>query len=715
MQTAQINGNNNSTVQLQIVDRCAQLELTRFIEHRHAAGSTPRPLDRLLPYSRSSTLRGREDALCALDQFIRSSDRPLSIRVMTGTGGSGKTRLALELCELWTTRGWEAGFATSGKLDQFFAHPAYHQWTWDKPTLLVIDYAGVHAARLKDWLEELAKHARKTSEPNHRLRILLLERQANMEQGWMKTLFNAGNRSDTLLQAVLDPPEPISLPAIASIEDRTGLLNEMLGQFGRSDLRFEAEEVEQQLRDSDWQGDPLFLMMAAAHAADTGSLQVLRLGRTDMAGQIAKAENARLTTLAERHQPPLSQKLLCHLAACVTLAQGRNHADLLTLTNDERIALGRAAQGDNADYVDLLCEVLPDLQTQGAAPILPDLIGEAFVLSHFGAERWRSLDADLLRLIQMLRTPMAHTLVRCAQDFIQFHPEPDQQAPLSWMSSLVSKAAKNQQVLDDIAVSIPLETVILRRLKLQVELTRHQAQVTSPPLSDTERAHRLNTLGIAHMQMGEVDAAIQAMQQAVDLSRSSCGTSLENILSLADHLTNLCHFLCNSYRYKDAQIAIEDAVEIYRRADLKRPTDVMPRLAHSLNSLSICRTNLSQHVLALAAAEESNQLWVELERKHPAIFLHHVSASLDNIAVILSKLGQPKPALEANQRALERHRRLAQHHPDAYRLYLAKSLINITNRFSDIGKKTKPYPMPKRQSIFVVNYTDSNLPHSDQP
>lgn len=85
----QIRGDGNT-----VITGLPRLVLTRYFGRREIRGE----LDRLSPYTRSVRLIGRAEEMTGLETFLRGGDRIL-VRVLTGSSGSGKTRLALELCE----------------------------------------------------------------------------------------------------------------------------------------------------------------------------------------------------------------------------------------------------------------------------------------------------------------------------------------------------------------------------------------------------------------------------------------------------------------------------------------------------------------------------------------------------------------------------------------------------------------------------------------
>src|SRR5262249_10832268 len=142
-----------------------KLELTRYFARRQRR----QELDWLSPYTLSIPLVGRTRELQDLQAWL-ADPRPLLAQVMTGRGGRGKTRLALELCDWASDSGWAAGFVASKEFERFFAHQNLSAWGWDRPTLIVIDYAAQHAQALSGWIEELADRSRPCEQS---LRVLL--------------------------------------------------------------------------------------------------------------------------------------------------------------------------------------------------------------------------------------------------------------------------------------------------------------------------------------------------------------------------------------------------------------------------------------------------------------------------------------------------------------------------------------------------------------
>lgn len=219
---AQISGDGNTIV---VYAGAAELVLTR----KHARKAKPITELQLLRVDlRATALVGRDGDLAALGTWL-ASDRPVSVRCITGRAGVGKTRLAVELCEQAERDGWTTGFALYSQFPKFVKGSA--GWRWVKPTLVVIDYAAALAGALADLLKILARP--ETQAGGQKLRVLLLERHAERNLGWWADLIRPVSFSDPGPDELADPPEPVRLPSLNDVADRRALLAETMRLAGQ--------------------------------------------------------------------------------------------------------------------------------------------------------------------------------------------------------------------------------------------------------------------------------------------------------------------------------------------------------------------------------------------------------------------------------------------------------------------------------------------------
>ncbi|MFL5255037.1 MAG: AAA family ATPase [Rhodopila sp.] len=145
-------------------------------------GELPRELDILLPTAGTLPLLGREAMLEALHAWL-DDPADLSVHALIGEAGSGKTRLALELCRQIDppdgTNAWLGAFVRPSDLRPVVDTLATRAFTWDRPALLVLDYAATAHRELARWLDALVPDRQP-----HRLRspmqqiVTLAERKA---------------------------------------------------------------------------------------------------------------------------------------------------------------------------------------------------------------------------------------------------------------------------------------------------------------------------------------------------------------------------------------------------------------------------------------------------------------------------------------------------------------------------------------------------------
>jgi len=160
-------------------------------------------LDLLNAYCRSTVLVGRDEDMQFLLEWARSP-RPVSVLTVQGRAGAGKTRIAIELIERLNSEKaekWWAGFANGREMRRFAGQQNLADWGWARPTLVVVDYAASEIEPLRDWLRELAQNpGRSDGRP---LRLLLLEREASNDEGWLQAIRTGGQSDANVLDLCL--------------------------------------------------------------------------------------------------------------------------------------------------------------------------------------------------------------------------------------------------------------------------------------------------------------------------------------------------------------------------------------------------------------------------------------------------------------------------------------------------------------------------------
>lgn len=134
----------------------------------------PRRLDRLSDYellqarSQAVDFLGREDERRELRAWCAADDT-VSLGLVAGAGGAGKTRLGIQLCRELAEQGWSTGFADDEVLDAALRDNKVVDVVW--PTLLVLDYPDRLTDRTIGWIESMGARFF-----GPKLRLLLLDR-----------------------------------------------------------------------------------------------------------------------------------------------------------------------------------------------------------------------------------------------------------------------------------------------------------------------------------------------------------------------------------------------------------------------------------------------------------------------------------------------------------------------------------------------------------
>jgi hypothetical protein len=333
--------------------------------------------------SNDSQLLRAEEACVAFDptreafvqaqlEWAHASEYPLAVRLVTGASGSGKTRMALALCERLEAQGWSVGFMQSS-CDIPQAQAMGRQiWQAVGPCCIVVDDAQAHQPTVLALLQTVLAN-REASRGQVAVRVLLLARDAG---AWWGLLADQDAACQTLLRSPACSG-PVPLPMLhASAAERIKAYHLALHTFAERLNTAAIASDPQTALDEALFGNPLHIQMAA--------LLALRGVKTPPAQALADA----LVTQLRQNWGEESTLL----TALATLSGG--------IASDRDIEpIWRALDGDKAQLKTLFRRLTAMSPGQhGLQRLRPKLMGDALVAQTLqGDQGARVLDALLAR------------------------------------------------------------------------------------------------------------------------------------------------------------------------------------------------------------------------------------------------------------------------------------------------------------------------------
>lgn len=296
----------------------------------------------------------RETEITLLEDW-RASDESTSVRLFTGPGGSGKTRLFIEWIERLRSRGSAAGFLETDASDADVNTVA----TTQDAVVVVIDYAETRHEQLVRLLRAVA---RRSSGP--RLRIALLAREVG---DWWLAL----QKADTGIKCLLAASEPHRLRAVSVDFDQRGeVVRHAITAFAVELGKPEPSVDGVSFKDARFEC-PLYLHLAALAAVEERPLAAERLLEDTVDHEVRFwAKPRSLTRKFERQ--------VSRLVTALTLRGRTARSELVGL--DERV------KGPcDEEFQDLVANLYPLSAKEGEGDahlvggLEPDLLGEAIV------------------------------------------------------------------------------------------------------------------------------------------------------------------------------------------------------------------------------------------------------------------------------------------------------------------------------------------------
>jgi tetratricopeptide (TPR) repeat protein len=677
-----------------------------------------RPISRRLGPAPSALLRpehglvpflGRQLLLDQVTGWCQdpATDRPLLL--VTGGGGSGKTRLGREACVQMLVAGWDAGLADDRRRDGAAATRL------QRPTLLVVDDADLRTGLIAALVGYL-----RWDDAGPPVRLLLLARAAGT---WWDRLVRQQELADAY--TVLDLDRHPVAPA-----DRAE-------HFRRASTAFAAysspapqptgRPPTAELEDPAYR-EPLLIHIAALLRTVQTSATLPRPGRGEDHAQEKDStaglpglpvRQALLQALCERERTrwyQLGQE--SHLSFNPDLPLVDQVVALATMTaavDQSRATALLAALPNQAEVTRIGAEALVVWAHRLYAgpgywnPLRPDLLAEqhladttqlaalASTAAQLAAgQRWEAaLLAQLLAELTRgasnqpaIRTALSELLAAALPRIVRLAVTAGH-AGLADLASFALDLAPQRGLAAQLADQMPEHSVQLAALAATLtsqQVTHYRAgTVDGEPDAVSRLAGSLNDLSVRLAGMGRREDALAAIEEAVTIRRELAAArphryalrrrrqrTLRGDLALS--LGNLSLRLGGLGRREDALAASEEATAIRRELAAARPDAFRPGLAGTLNNLALQLGDLGRREDALAAIQEATGIYRELVAARPDAFRPDLAGTLNNLAVRLADLGRREDALAAIEKAIAIRRELAARWPDAHHHELEESL-----------------------------------------
>lgn len=638
---------------------------------------------------------GRADELVRLRSW-REAPGQLSVMLISGPAGQGKTRLAWKFASDSAAEGWAVRHARHGSETPPRAPCAagvgQRGVGQDGEDLLVVaDYA-------ERWpqsdLQRLIQAGRLSGAS--RARVLLLARPAWY---WWKALANPlaklGASSAEL------PLGPLADTVAKRHLAFTTARDQFAAVLGSGDVS--------RLRPVGSLADDAYQLALTLHMA---ALVAVDAHRRDSAppedpGQLSRyligREYDHWRAMCDSHSISVLPPVMARLVALATLTQSLPRGAALDLLVLVGLAGNRA--GAQALLDDHAC-CYPVTTGLGRAlePLRPDRLGEDFLADLMpgidpGGMRGDSWMAAIPR--QLLTQPVGpppgwrpaamSVLVETARRWE--HVRQGYLVPLLIEQPGLALTGGGAVLVKlagyaDIELLKALATVLpeQRHVELDSGIAALTKRLTDYGLAqttdDSERAKLHDDVADRYSNAGLYREALAATGNAIVIRRRLAHADpARHQPNLANSLGNLGIDLWNLGRSAEALEAMTEAVTIYRQLADAAPDAYQDDLAAEMNNLAGSLLALERYEEALAPATQAAAIFRQRAQAGSGS-RHELGTCLRNLSVIRSGLGQHQEALAAAREAAETYRHLARAQPETYEVELAESLRSLGNRLS---------------------------------
>jgi glycosyltransferase involved in cell wall biosynthesis len=673
------------------IDNDCALELPRPVWRADSGYSISWPLraeEAVIPFD-----SGRIAFLNEQLDWAHSDAHPISIRLLTGIGGTGKTRLAIELCSRLIGEGWNAGFLPHHANARQVADSLGKQ---SNRTCIIIDYAETRQPQLLELLRRIQE-----SPPNPKTKIVLLARDGGE---WWNMLPSKDPVCERLLDGMATTG-PYALPILHDTpEVRASAYQRAISAF--SDKLGLREHHGTPSLDDDHFAHPLYIQMSALlslHGEQPGSSEaVARSLLNHEARYWAKAISPFRKSIGQ------DDNILSTFMTLATLANGFS-------TLREAEVIWKETTNDSTPLKPIfntMAQLYP--ARQGVEGLRPDLLGEALVAQslvsvggdHILASVLRSRSASVRRsaltvLSRVLRNreeiaefvePVLRTyFVSCADDLIAVAmetPSPLIKIAESAFSNLPDKLKwQAAGILSKYATTEIVPLVDLWCLVNETILDRCNRQSDQTSIGAiAKKANALNMTAVGLFWQGQADKAATRAELALKLYRKVAKADPKRYeLDVAKALNNYANRLGDLGRHSEAVDIGRASLELTERLSSENPGRYDSQLAVSLGNSSNRLSKIGLFEEARSESKRSLDIYERLASKNPEKYRADRISALDNYSARLSEVGDSVEAELLAKEAQELCGALAASEPGRYEATWANYLSNYANRLGDLG------------------------------
>jgi tetratricopeptide (TPR) repeat protein len=698
--------------------------------------SSDTPWSQLLrPSSEFIQLVGRVGELGRLRDWL-NGELEFSWFVMSGTGGIGKTRLGLELAKEARGLGWIAGYSKDAQLNDFAIGLTGNRVCIWRPLLIVVDYAQMRVNSVGNLLSVV--RSRMDLLRGVRVRLLLLEREANEDTGWLHELRRPSDgtaetdfRSDTfggLLR--LAPPQLTGTPE-SSEGTELAAARQILSDTARSwaaafeDGRLPYDDSE--LRDdlvsvltARHRGHPLALQLVALRACKDRTLEGTELlGEAGLLEEAAARERDHIKRICGQH----SSNRVDALALVVerAIAAINLHGEVNSTNPKWRTNLQRSIEHQGELFA--IGEVVSVIKKcigggDRLTPMAPDLVANAFT---------RSVLANA--------SDQAHSILATAAEFEALHTwsslvqlvadsptTQEARRSASWASTLLASRQGDAAMVQSLLPWMSEASDELLELRVQASLRLEQsaspdaahsaiallAGMFAQEMSDEvpfDESEAIRGYADSFQQDPSGAARKWANSLTTLLFREARADHPENVMRLADDVLGVLedlaeHDPATADSFTEGVLVAIQCVLVglapmdlgleFARANVGFCRRCADRNFEAFGSyLAVSLDNLSSRLVDVELALESAVRAVEACEtlaKSSVAWESLLASSLNNASVRYGTAGDRLRALEAVRRAVEIRERLAQENPLRDGPDLTKSLLNLAHCLEESGQ-----------------------------